>query len=841
MLKRRPPEMFAVWGMLIVLGFNSPAVAAVETELARDGEPTMPVVIHEDAGEVIRDAADDLIDHLDRITGGAFELERAEALPETGIVLGTIEQFPVDDLAEALEMRGAFDGREAYAVRTQPGRVLLLGGGELGASHAAFAILEHLGCRWFFPSESWRIVPEKPTLTVAMDEHDRPALLGRRIWWGHGLFSREARADYERWSRRNRMASSLRVRASHAYQTIIRENQELIDEHPEYLALVDGERTGPQLCLTESGAQQMVVDHVLGRFERDPDRDMVSVDPSDGGGHCECEDCQAKGKVSNRVFNMANIAARAVQEHHPGKMVGLYAYSMHSEPPDFDLEPNVYVQLTAGFIRGQYTFDELVELWPKRVESMGFYEYFSVYLWDWDKLPGGRAADVRDVRDRIRRYVDAGATSLDAESGNNWGVHGRGYYVANRLMWDPEADLDELLDDFYTGAFGPAAEVMQRYYERLDPGNDPLVSEDLLARAFGDIAEAWELASGHPGVRDRLEELIWYLHFVHLRWIYDRSDDEAERKETVLDLLTHVYRSRYAYMNHWAAIRNWHTRRWSDEFDEPSWNWRQRDEPHPWAVDEDYTRDETLAMLEKGLEAFEPEDIEQVTFSDDLVPVDFEHAVSRGTNHRYQGGVRYALYSIAGEPIELALTAGRIAHYRNRPDARYTFFDAEDQSIEEGFLPLDGEAHDVTFEVPGPGIYFFEIADSSAGWRIEAEPGVIATIPLQRASGFRHAGHMSGGLYFYVPRGVERLTYYWSGLPHRVHDPDGEIVKEVEASDRFIEVPVPENADGRIWRFSRIRLGHMWFFNLPNYVAGSPDALLLPREVAEADDLNVRE
>lgn len=97
------------------------------------------------------------------------------------------------------------------------------------------------------------------------------------------------------------------------------------------------------------------------------------------------------GVCISHATRLANEVARAVAQQRPGKFVGLYAYNEHNEPPSFDLEPNVYVQLTAGFIRGRYSFDELVELWPQRCKSLGFYEYFSVWLWDFDRLPGGRA------------------------------------------------------------------------------------------------------------------------------------------------------------------------------------------------------------------------------------------------------------------------------------------------------------------------------------------------------------------------------------------------------------------------------------------------------------------
>ena len=52
---------------------------------------------------------------------------------------------------------------------------------------------------------------------------------------------------------------------------------------------------------------------------------------------------------------------------------------------------------------------------------------------------------------------------------------------------------------------------------------------------------------------------------------------------------------------------------------------------------------------------------------------------------------------------------------------------------------------------------------------------------------------------------------------------------------------VPEGADGKLWRFSNFALRHLWFFNVPNYIAGTPNALLVPREVAEKDGLTIRQ
>jgi hypothetical protein len=86
-------------------------------------------------------------------------------------------------------------------------------------------------------------------------------------------------------------------------------------------------------------------------------------------------------------------------------------------------------------------------------------------------------------------------------------------------------------------------------------------------------------------------------------------------------------------------------------------------------------------------------------------------------------------------------------------------------------------------------------------------------------------------MYFYVPRGQREIHYFWDGEPHDVRGPDGKVVARVGERGKVITVAVPEGAAGRAWSLTRLLPGHLWFLDVPNYLAASPDALLVPREV----------
>lgn len=808
--------------------------------IATNKQAHLPILLSPKASQSTQSTAQELARYLEKITGAKFEIRQADAPDSPGILLGTLADFPDNSLNDALQIKNRFDGLEAYAIRTDATRLRLIGASDLGVSHAAFRLLESLGCRWFFPHSAWEVIPTVDRLEINLNETDRPVILSRRIWYGYGYFTDKqypgrAKADYDAWARHNRMASSLPIRAGHAWQNIIADNKKLFEDHPEYLALVKDKRQGPQLCVSNPAVQKLAAGHALKYLEKHPAEMMASMECSDGSDHCECADCAKLGSVSDRVFGLANHVAAAVEERFPGKMVGVLAYNDHSQPPTSALRDNVYVQLTAGFTRGQYTFDELLDLWPKKCRNLGYYDYFSVWLWDFDRLPGGRAADLSYIRRQIPRYVFHNATSLDCESGNNWGPHGRGYYIANKLMWNPGADVDALLADFYDKAFGPGAAAMKRYYERLDPGNKPLPSRHLLALAFRDVEEAGKAAADRPDVQARLDQIKQYLRYVHLCWLRDRESDKAKKKPLALQVIKYSYRIRATYMTHWAAMLYSGTSKYAKELEEPTWDMRDKTQPKPWMDDSPITREQVEQDFAQGLAYFQPQSIEEKQFSTHLVPTSLKGKPA-ASSQIWQKGLRYALYSRAGEPLDIEIIPGTIAWYRDRADFTWSLASSDDKPIESGRLKLDGEKHNLSLKVPAPGLYWFTGDDHAAGWRITVHPDRPFVLIPPRERALMHLGQAQP-LYFYVPRGTKTIQYFWEGRPHTIIGPDNKPIAQITTSGEFISIPVPDGTDGKPWRIEKLVPGHLVFFNIPNALAASPQALLLPKEVVESDNL----
>ena len=97
-------------------------------------------------------------------------------------------------------------------------------------------------------------------------------------------------------------------------------------------------------------------------------------------------------------------------------------------------------------------------------------------------------------------------------------------------------------------------------------------------------------------------------------------------------------------------------------------------------------------------------------------------------------------------------------------------------------------------------------------------------------------GHMQR-MYFYVPKGTKEIQYYWEGPPHEINSPDGKRLASITSRGEHVRVAVPAGSDGQVWSLTKLCLGRLWFFNVPNYLAASPGALLVPRELATKLDM----
>ncbi len=408
-------------------------------------------------------------------------------------------------------------------IKTMPNALVLMGiddeitpGGTL---YAVTTLLEKLGFRYLWPGELGKVVPKCSTVCVPpLDIRYSPSIRQRRV---RSYFSSKrntkgaiylgfAKGDRERilrkawtpkayspqrgmggWAGWNRLGGNVNINGGHAFGLLYKEHGQ---EHPGWFALqADGSRkqkssNRARLCVSNRELIDFIAKSLINKVKTKPSLKSVSLSPNDGGSDqfCICK-VNALGKpgcitldppnspklivpigktkysLSDRYVWFWNQIAERVCKAYPNLLFTVDAYSVYTPPPVINkLHSNMVVRFACKL------YSQKQRHWWNEWASMAQNIY-----WRPNNLCGPSREGVLEFN---REYAtsmkfaakhNAIATDIDGIV-HYWSTQGLNYYVLARVMWNPDADVDAIIDDYCKSGFGAAASFIREYFRQAE-------------------------------------------------------------------------------------------------------------------------------------------------------------------------------------------------------------------------------------------------------------------------------------------------------------------------------------------------------------------------------------
>lgn len=429
-----------------------------------------------------------------------------------------------------------------------------------GTTIAAYELLEQLGVRWYAPADWGMVIPKRDTVTIeAQDQIHKPVIKSR-------LTSTSTSHD-KVWDRRMRQGGP-QFPSSHGLPGF-GHSKEIVKEHPTWGSLNDGVRKGRQVCVSNPEVLAFVTENTLKFFRDNPSTDIIGMGANDGRGFCECENCKALDggdydslggyeSMTDRYIWFFNQVLENIKGEFPDKRIGFYAYSVYNRAP-VKTVPNRRIVPAVALIticrihgmdnpvcpESQYQ-QRIIRQWGKLVD-----EVFDRGYWFNLADPGLPFFFVNRVRSEITTGYKLGMRGWRVEINPSWGSEIPSLYIASKLMWNPQADVDAMLQEFYTLFFGPAAEPMGTYIQTMDKRlNDadfhtggswdiPLIYDAATRKiAVESLAKATQLATEEP-YASRVKALAGCWHYFELfdRLLATRFTHDYVASKAALDEL----------------------------------------------------------------------------------------------------------------------------------------------------------------------------------------------------------------------------------------------------------------------------------------------------------------
>ena len=450
--------------------------------LVKNGQPAAVLALPAPPDDAEKLAAKELAEHVEKMSGAKLEtatvgatevdafLKQRKAAGQVPIFLGRNVRERVGLAANA--------GRGAFALRVTA-EAVMIAGVEEGTTYGALELLEQLGCRWFMPGPLGTVIPKLGTVDV------RPQQTAQ----APSFPSRWFQMPDKDWQARVRCGGTVFL-GGHglpAPKATLNKTTKAIEdkEVAELYSLVKGVRTTRQHCVSNPKLLEFAINHVkqLRKAGKGP---VIGMGPNDGGGFCECERCRALDSgdfdpfsnelsVTDRYIWFFNQVLKGVEGEFPDTKLAFYIYHSYMRPPK-RWKPDVRIMGALAPIALDRVHGFSNPIAPEKSYARSLYEDWGKLLPElydrgyWSNLadPGFPFIIVHRLRDEIPACHTLGVKGWRVETFPNYAPQFPSMYVAAKLMWNHQTDVDALLKDCYAKFFGPAAAPMGEYVTLMD-------------------------------------------------------------------------------------------------------------------------------------------------------------------------------------------------------------------------------------------------------------------------------------------------------------------------------------------------------------------------------------
>jgi len=472
-------QSHVVVGSLIVLLFPpiSPSVEALD--LVRDGRPMVSIVVSPEQTDTLkrrsrsgwndRRAAEVLVNWVRKMTDAELPIVDQSPAGGSAIYVGkaAIEAgLTLDDLKS--------ESNEGLRIRCDGRRLLLAGQNETATVKAVCRLLEKLGCRYFVDHPIGEVFERTDDLKVGrLDIAEQPGFAMRSIWGSQWSGS----SLWKVWNG----AGGIRFSTGHSWGNYV--SKDLFKTHPEYFQFRDGSRRPSDwYCTSNRQLRKIFAQGVIDKIEAGATNPSIS--PPDGRGYCQCEACAKQDDprllepstgtvcVTNRYCDFYDEVAQIVGRRCPDATLSFYCYADYTQAPTSGVRlPSNTAAWIAPIRYCRYhpighpdcpsrtQLGELLDGWSESVSKIGYRTYN--YNLAECCVPFSK---ISTWKHDIPYLKERGCIGINLETLTNWQIYGPHIYLSIRLAYDPSADADAIMDDFFLKFYGPAAGPMMKEY-----------------------------------------------------------------------------------------------------------------------------------------------------------------------------------------------------------------------------------------------------------------------------------------------------------------------------------------------------------------------------------------
>ncbi|MDR1846830.1 MAG: DUF4838 domain-containing protein, partial [Bacteroidales bacterium] len=339
--------------------------------------------------------------------------------------------------------------------------------------YAVVDLLEKIGVRKFAPD--CEFYPQKKTITMAkkdLNDHYAPQNTFRQI---QSSFTKDNR-DFKLWLKQNHYDDMfLKGYFVHTFNKLI-PKEKYFDAHPEYFALINGQRHIDQICLSNDSVFEIVCRNVADLIKNNHEHKIISISQNDNSAYCNCNKCKATNDYEQSPAGTIIRFVNKVCERFPAQMFSTLAYQysrtapVHTKPANnlqimlCTIEEDRNITIEESGKKGKSHFAQDLEAWSKITNN--------IFLWDYECNFHHSVSPfplLHTLKPNIEFFMQNNAhqhyQQAFAETGHEFAELKT--YLVSKLLWNINIDTDSIINEFLNAYYGEAAPYLRKYIDTL--------------------------------------------------------------------------------------------------------------------------------------------------------------------------------------------------------------------------------------------------------------------------------------------------------------------------------------------------------------------------------------
>lgn len=430
--------------------------SAQNISLAINGRPDFQIVVPKGRTDVEWQAAFLLKKYLDKVIGSSVPVV-LDTEPQKGkeILVGKTNRSSLDT--------STLTG-DGITIQSSSSKIKIGGGNRKGVLYAASTFLEdYAGVRKY--TKDFEKIPNNPNLAVPnnISVTKNPVFNFRNTY-----FEDAVDRDYADWHKLNYFFES-RVNFAHSFNQYLPDV--LFKTHPEYFALVDGKRTPVQPCLSNPEVYKIMKANLMKEMAAHPENKVWSISATDDGTYCHCNLCEPKHKAGNGFIETLMPFVNRFAKDFPDKTISTLAYRQSIDPSKFVKPlPNVEIMLCFTHVNralpiatgpdNAKMFRDITARWKQQTSNIFVWDYVINYFNTLSPFPNLQVLqpNIQYFRDNnFKGVFEQGSGDQKSE------FNELKCYLISKLLWNPDADVAALQNEFIDAFYGDGAPEIKEY------------------------------------------------------------------------------------------------------------------------------------------------------------------------------------------------------------------------------------------------------------------------------------------------------------------------------------------------------------------------------------------